>query len=206
MPRRPPVTARVRAMRDRIRVARVVWRTNAALVPPPPSAFAAFGTGSIIVPPARIEAPKLIAIGDQVLIHEHAWLLARASDEHEGPTLTIGDRAWLNRFIKIVALGSVQLGEGVIIGDHAYISDVEYVPGHADVDPVMRPLTEPAPVVLEAHCALGVGVIVKPGVTIGERAYVGAGSVVSKDVPPRTLVVGAPARVVRRYDPETGRW
>jgi acetyltransferase-like isoleucine patch superfamily enzyme len=49
-------------------------------------------------------------------------------------------------------------------------------------------------------------VLISPGVTIGTNAYLGAGAVVTKDVPPRTVVVGNPARAVRAYDPATGEW
>ena len=54
-----------------------------------------------------------------------------------------------------------------------------------------------APVVLSRGCYLGAGALILPGVTVGERAVVAAGSVVTRDVPPLTLVAGVPARVVR---------
>ena len=161
------------------------------------------GARSVIVPPARIENPGQIEIGAGVVLLENAWLLARSPEEI---AISIGDRAVINRFVKIVALRSVTIGPGVIIGDHAYISDVEYEPGPVGVAPEHRPLSEPAPVVIEANASLGVGAVVKPGVTIGEGAYIGAASVVERDVPARSLAVGNPARVVRRYDPERDSW
>lgn len=54
-----------------------------------------------------------------------------------------------------------------------------------------------APVVLARGCYLGAGCMVLPGVTVGEQAVVAAGAVVTRDVPPRTLVAGVPARVLR---------
>ena len=60
----------------------------------------------------------------------------------------------------------------------------------------------PARVVLGRNVWLGANVTVLPGVTIGDDAVVGAGSVVTRDVPPRTVVVGSPARVVRSLAPE----
>jgi acetyltransferase-like isoleucine patch superfamily enzyme len=54
-----------------------------------------------------------------------------------------------------------------------------------------------APVTLKRGCYLGAGCIVLPGVTVGERAVVGAGAVVTRDVPARALVAGVPARVVK---------
>jgi UDP-2-acetamido-3-amino-2,3-dideoxy-glucuronate N-acetyltransferase len=55
--------------------------------------------------------------------------------------------------------------------------------------------------VIRRGATLGAGAVVLPGVTIGERAMVGAGAVVTKDVEPDTVVVGNPARVVRRLEP-----
>ncbi len=57
-----------------------------------------------------------------------------------------------------------------------------------------------APVLLRRGCYLGAGCMILPGVTVGERAVVAAGAVVTHDVPPGTLVAGVPARVVRRLD------
>jgi len=57
-----------------------------------------------------------------------------------------------------------------------------------------------APVLLRRGCYLGAGCLVLPGVTVGERAVVAAGAVVTRDVPPDTLVAGVPARVLRRLD------
>jgi len=57
-----------------------------------------------------------------------------------------------------------------------------------------------APVLLRRGCYLGAGCLVLSGVTVGERAVVAAGAVVTRDVPPDTLVAGVPARVLRRLD------
>jgi len=57
-----------------------------------------------------------------------------------------------------------------------------------------------APVVLKRGCILGVNTVVLPGVTVGEGSIVGAGSVVTKDVPPYTIVAGNPAKVIKTID------
>lgn len=197
---------RLASIRHRVRSARQVRATTRALTPPPPWAYATFGERSIVVPPARIENPHQISIGDGVLIHEHAWLLVRGGSDDNRPTLTLGDRAVLGRFAKVVAFRSVVIGQGAVLADRVYLSDVEYEPGHLDTLPDRRMLTDPRPVVIGGGSFVGIGAIIKPGVTIGERAYIGAGSIVTKDVPPESLAVGQPARVVRRYDPSAGVW
>ena len=55
-------------------------------------------------------------------------------------------------------------------------------------------------VVLQDGCHIGIGTIIMPGVTIGEGAIIGAGSLVTHDVPPYCVAVGSPAKVVRKYE------
>jgi acetyltransferase-like isoleucine patch superfamily enzyme len=54
---------------------------------------------------------------------------------------------------------------------------------------------------LKSHSGIGTGSILLPGVTVHEGAYVGAGAVVTKDVPPYTLAVGVPAKVIKHLRP-----
>ena len=63
-----------------------------------------------------------------------------------------------------------------------------------------------APVHIGKNCWLGAGVIVLPGITIGDDTVVGAGSVVTKDIPSFSVAVGNPARVIKRYDDALGVW
>jgi acetyltransferase-like isoleucine patch superfamily enzyme len=139
-----------------------------------------------------------------VILHEHAWLCVQRRPHLPAPSLRIGDRSSLNRFLKIVCLGRVDIGVDVLLGDRVYISDVEHRPRTDGDDP--HPLTDPQPVTIGDRVFVGIGVVVKPGVTVGDDAYLGAGAVIREDVPPGGLVVGDPARMVRLRNPETGEW
>jgi acetyltransferase-like isoleucine patch superfamily enzyme len=178
-------------------------RAASAFLAPPPSAFASFGEGSVIVPPARVEAPEFIHIGDRVIIHEDAWISAQTGKNDSLPSLSFGSDTRIQRFVKIICHGSITIGRGVLIADRVYISDVEYVPGYRRVDNCGRPMTEPLPIAIEDGAFIGMGAVVKPGVKIGKFAYVAVNSIVTEDVPERTMVVGAPARAVRRWRPGT---
>jgi acetyltransferase-like isoleucine patch superfamily enzyme len=183
---------------------RLLRQTATALMPPPKSAWASYGAGTVVVPPARIETPECIALGSGVILHEHAWLCVQRRPNLPPPSLRIGDRSSLNRFLKIVCLGSVEIGADVLLGDRVYISDVEFLPWSGDNH--THPLTDPEPVVIGDRVHVGIGVVVKPGVTIGADAFLGAGAVIREDVPPGGLVVGDPARVVRLRNETTGEW
>ena len=200
----------LRKLRDfaktRRNMGRLWGEVGRGLLPPPPRAFAGFGAGSMIVPPARVQSPECITIGAGVMIHEHAWLCVVPQPGLPPPRLVIGDGTSINRFIKIVCAGEVVIEQDVLIGDHVFIADAHYRHDDPSVPILKQPLAEPRPVRIGRGTHLGFRALISPGVTLGENAYVGAAAVVSSDVPARTIVVGDPARAVRRYDPETREW
>lgn len=110
-----------------------------------------------------------------------------------GASISIGDGTYLNRNTEIVAAGSVTIGRDCKIGRDVLIMDTDQhaLPGAELVV---------APVVIEDRAWIGARAIVLKGVRIGHDSVVGAGSVVTRDVPARTLVAGQPARVVRSFD------
>jgi acetyltransferase-like isoleucine patch superfamily enzyme len=110
-----------------------------------------------------------------------------------GGRLEIGDGTMLNFGADISATKLVRIGRDCLIGTHVIILDNDF---HDLLDRHRVP--EPRPVTIGDRVWIGNRVIVLPGVSIGEDAAVGAGAVVTSDVPPRSVVVGNPARVVRR--------
>jgi carbonic anhydrase/acetyltransferase-like protein (isoleucine patch superfamily) len=198
------------AVRRRIRAERYARRLGAAvagdLTPPHPDAYGQYGAGTWVVPPARVTTPERIFLEDDVTIHEHSWLsVVRAVDGVE-PTLRIGKGSRIGRFAHIACVGSIDIGPEVLTAERIFIGDTYH--GYEDAArPVLhQPMAHPEPVVIGRGAFLGVGSIVLMGVTVGEHAYVGAGAVVTADVAPYTLVVGNPARPVRRWDEATGDW
>lgn len=109
-----------------------------------------------------------------------------------GGPITIGDGTFINYGATISAHSGVSIGRDVLIGNYAMIMDSDYHDLHDRTKPGLT-----APIVLEDDCWIGARAIVLKGVRVGRGAVVAAGSVVTKDVPPRTLVAGMPAQVVR---------
>jgi acetyltransferase-like isoleucine patch superfamily enzyme len=94
--------------------------------------------------------------------------------------------------------------ELVWIGDNVVLSGCTLI-GHDASNRVMtiesgRVLEAGGPIIIREHVFVGFGAIVLPGVTIGPRAIVAAGAIVSKDVPPGSVVGGNPARVIGSWD------
>jgi maltose O-acetyltransferase len=106
--------------------------------------------------------------------------------------IEIGDRTFVNYGSSIAARQLVKIGSHCLLGHYTFVMDNDQhdVVAHTK-------LPQSAPVVIEDHVWIGSKVLILPGVRIGTHAVVGAGSVVTKDVPPRCVVAGNPARVIR---------
>ena len=140
----------------------------------------------------RVVNEGALTIGERVVI----WSTVVPSEllVFPGGVLSIGDDTFVNYGTSIAATGSVRIGRGCLLGMYTIILDNDF---HTLEERTRRPV--PCPVVLEDNVWLGHRVLVLPGVTIGHDAVVGAGSVVTADIPPRSLAVGNPARVVRTF-------
>lgn len=109
-----------------------------------------------------------------------------------GKNITLGKRVFINAGCKFQDQGGVVIGDDCLIGHNVVLATLNH-----DLDPHRRADMHPAPVVIGQNVWIGANATVLPGVTIGADAVVGAGALVTKDVPARTVVVGSPARVVR---------
>lgn len=111
-----------------------------------------------------------------------------------GHHLHLGDNVYANFNLTLVDDGDIYIGDKVMIGPNVTISAA----GH----PVLPSLRERGiqynlPVHIERNVWIGAGVMIMPGVTIGENTVIGAGSVVTKDIPANVVAVGNPCRVLR---------
>jgi UDP-3-O-[3-hydroxymyristoyl] glucosamine N-acyltransferase len=176
------------------------------VTPPDPSAYGAHGEGTWVVPPARVTSPERIFLGAGVTVLEHAFLSVVAAVPGVVPTLRIGDGTRIGRFAHIACVGDIDIGPDVLTSERVFIGDTYHGYEDPTLPVIAQPMVAPKPVRIERGAFLGVGAVVLMGVTIGEHAYVGAGAVVTTSVPARTVVVGNPARVVRRWDEATGAW
>lgn len=111
-----------------------------------------------------------------------------------GERVSFGDNVFINADFMVLGSGRITIGNNVLIGPGARF----YTPNHSlDIDLRREGWEIGLPITLEDDVWLGGSVVICPGVTIGRGSVVGAGSVVTKDVPPGVVVAGNPARVVR---------
>lgn len=178
--------------------------------------------------PLYIRGMRHIKFGRRITIGRSARIEAYGRGDEIN--IQFGDDVQLNDYVQIGSVQHVQIGDRVLIASRVFITDHNHgeygersfrlqpaqppagrlnpdgsMPGHSDplVPPVNRPLAS-APVMIGDDVWIGQGVCVLPGVTIGAGSIIGANAVVVHDIPPACIAVGAPARVVRRYEPTRG--
>jgi len=111
-----------------------------------------------------------------------------------GSNVHIGARTFVNFNLTALDVAEIRIGEDCQIGPNVQL----LTPTHpVEPQPRRDKLEAARPITLEDNVWLGGGVVVCPGVTIGENSVVGAGSVVTRDVPANVVVAGNPARVLR---------
>jgi acetyltransferase-like isoleucine patch superfamily enzyme len=149
------------------------------------------GQGVVIEPGVLVFHPEMIEIGDHVYIGHYAILKG-----HHLGRMSIGSGTWIGQQCFFHSAGSLIIGRNVGIGPGVKV----ITSFHADEGiekPILHSRVELAAVTIEDDSDIGVGAIVLPGVTIGRGVQIGAGAVVTSDIPPYSVAVGVPARVIR---------
>lgn len=162
--------------------------------------FYSFGWHSRVYHCDMLTNPKAISIGKNVTILKHARLEAVDPWDGREPKICIGDGTSAQFYFHCGAAKSVTIGKNVLISGNVYITDHDHVFSDPNYPPRLSNELNVKPVVIEDGVWLGEGCSVLKGVTIGLRSVVGANAVVTKDVPPFTVVGGVPARVIRKID------
>lgn len=167
--------------------------------------FRAFGRGTNVVFPAGVEGAGNIALGEGVVVGHQSYLAAVPHTGAAQCLLEIGDGCSIGRFNHIYATQRVVLGRHVLTANGVYISDNLH--GYQDVTvPILQqPIRQNASVEIGDGSWIGHNACIL-GVRIGRHCVVGANAVVTHDLPDFSVAVGAPAIVIRRYDPDTRTW
>jgi len=170
--------------------------------------------GLSLGPGCELLGVRHVRWGRGVSVRSRLWLEALSSYAGESftPSIRIGDRVSFSDGVHISAIERIEIGNGVLFGSHVFVADHNHgsyqgpVQSAPDQPPSERPLGRRGAVVIEDNVWIADGANIVGPCRIGFGAIVGAHAVVRADVPPRSMVAGAPARVVRVYDPDSRRW
>lgn len=169
------------------------------------SRFKSFGKRTRLVRPIAIESPENISLGDDVYIAAQTCLATRSLSPSSPCTLSIGDGCKIGRFNHIYATGRITLHQNVLTANGVYISD-----NHHDYRDIQSAIVNQA-VLQGGQVEIGEGTWIGHnacviGVRIGRNCVIGANSVVTHDIPDYCVAVGAPAKIIKRYDPDSNTW
>lgn len=115
-----------------------------------------------------------------------------------GKNISIGKDVFINSGCHFQDQGGITIGDGSLIGHNVVLATINH-----DLLPGQKRKNHYAPITIGSNVWIGSNAVILPGITIGEWAVVAAGAVVTKDVPPYTVVGGTPAKIIRRvYESE----
>ena len=164
--------------------------------------FSAFGDGSIMCfPPAALFGERAIRVGRDTMIGPYVSLSAGMAPTQEllsDRIVEIGDRVLIGRNSSIVGHFHIVIKDDVFFGPNVYVTDQN----HAFDDlqtPIGKQSMPEESVRIGAGSWVGTNSVVLPGVTIGKHVAIGAGSVVTTDLPDNSVAVGSPARVIQQF-------
>jgi len=174
--------------------------------------LASLGSGADIQPTAHFEYPANITIGMHcriarqtllrantdldtgIRIGNHVSVLENVLINANRGHVAIGDRSWIGPGSVVYGNGGVDIGSDVMIANHCVINTVSHHASRIDV-PMNRQGTYCDPVVIADDVWIGAAAVILQGVCIGRGSIIGAGAVVTRNIPPFSIAVGVPARV-----------
>jgi acetyltransferase-like isoleucine patch superfamily enzyme len=136
-------------------------------------------------------------------IGEHSSIESFSTINNGVGDVSIGHHSLVG--ISNVIIGPVSIGNHVIMAQHVVVSGLNH--NYEDISiPIHQQGTYTRPIRIEDNCWIGANVVITSGVVIGFHSVVAAGSVVTKDVPPYSVVAGNPARLLKQYNAQSQCW
>jgi acetyltransferase-like isoleucine patch superfamily enzyme len=151
----------------------------------------------------------LIGIGDRVIIDRDCWLNIPVNSSSGGPVIFLGDGCQVGRRCMISAKNRIHVESNVVFAPSALLMDHNHSFEDVTIPILQQGITDGGAIRIEEGCWIGFGaaIICSWGeLVVGRNSVVGANSVVTRSVPPYSVVAGNPARVVRQFDSQKGQW
>lgn len=159
--------------------------------------------------PIEIRGKEFIDFGQRLTTGKYCRIEAW-SYYSRNKLISFGEGVEIGDFVHISAVNRVRIGNNVLIASKVYISDINHGnysagPYNFELSPKRQPLSF-KPVEIEDNVWIGESVCVMPGVVIGRGSVIGAMSCVTKSIPPYSIAVGNPAKIIKKLDLKDGLW
>ncbi len=153
--------------------------------------FSKLGKNVIFEDGVKVFSPETIEIGDNVYFGHHTQIKG-----HPAGKMKIGNNCWIGPNCFIQSPGTIKIGDNVGMGANVIVITSQHDLSSPEEIIINKPL-QFKKVIIEDNVDIGAGAVILPGVSIGKGSMIGAGSVVTRDVPPKTVVAGNPAKILR---------
>lgn len=150
--------------------------------------------------PLLINKRRNISLGNNVRIYPNARIETVGSGY-----ISIGNNVAIAQNFHCTSAGKLEIGDGTLITENVCITNIDHQYEALDI-PILEQDISVLPTVIGHNCFIGFGAVIQAGTTLGRQCIVGANSVVRGSYPDYSVIVGAPGRVVKRFNFDTMRW
>jgi len=157
-------------------------------------------TKTVVISPRSIIGLRYINFGNNIRILGGARLEVYQLEPYNAK-IEIGDNVSINYDVHIGCVNKIIIGHGALIASGVFITDHFHGDPHAPANAVSYStleLVSPGPVIIGENCWIGEKVSIMPNVAIGAGSIIGANSVVTKSFPPKSVIAGVPAKLLRQ--------
>ena len=176
---------------------KLFWALRALLYAP---FFGKFGFPSYLGKPLFLRGIRKVFIDKRVRIFPHLRM-----DVHRSGSIHIQEDVVISQNVHITSAGNLIIGKSSLILANVFITNIDH-----DYEEIGKHVVNQEYVIKDTiigeNCYIGMGAAIMAGTKLGKQCIVGANSVVRGEFPDYCVIVGAPARIVKKYDFETGKW
>lgn len=178
-------------------IVKLIWGLRALLYAP---FFGHFGLPSYLGKPIFFKGLRNVYIGKKVRMFPHLRM-----ETQDGGTIHIEDDVVISQNVHLTSAGNLIIGKSSLILANVFITNIDHNYDEIGVHVVKQKITIKETKIGE-NCFIGMGAAIMAGTVLGKQCIVGANSVVRGIFPDYCVIVGAPAKIVKKFNPATQKW